>query len=178
MLCWVLFMLLMFASADLKDCWACSPSYVFNSGGCSLWIVFDSDIPVVLDWPKTSCVGNNSFTASWALAISGSLFNDWNVSDTYTGDHFSSLGTTKLLYRHSFWISSNGVDWQEFNCPMHTKQLPFIVSANRLDKLMQSLQFQTSVWNAIQNMFLIYKYLFSSSSFWLILHHSTPYLKK
>ena len=35
-LCWVSFMLLVFASADPKDCCSCSPLYVFNFGGCSL----------------------------------------------------------------------------------------------------------------------------------------------
>ena len=136
--CWVSFVLLVFVSADLKDCCACSPSYVFNFGGCSLWIVFDCDIPTALDWPKTSCVGNTSCTVPWALAILGSLFKDWNVSDTFIRNRFSYLptlfniwfwGSTKLSYRHSFWISSNGVDWQEFNCPIHTKQVPFMVSA-------------------------------------------------
>ena len=55
-------------------------SYALNSGGCSLWIVFDSDIPIALDSPKTSCVGNTWCNASSALAISDPWFTDWNVS--------------------------------------------------------------------------------------------------
>ena len=66
------------------------------------------------------------------------LASDWNDSDTFTGGCFSSLvtvfiiwfwGSTKLLCRYSFWTSRNGVDWQEFKCPIHTKQVPFMVSS-------------------------------------------------